>query len=112
MTTLSSEHLAITSSVYETMTSIVKTLVDIGSDRDDETPGHLSRISAYSRLIAEGLPDSDRPTKHKTDILSLFASVHDIGKIKIPDSILFKPGILTPEETEIMQKHVIFGSYH
>jgi HD-GYP domain-containing protein (c-di-GMP phosphodiesterase class II) len=110
MTTLSS-NIAVSSPALETLTAIVNTLADIGADRDDETPGHLSRISAYSRFIAEGLPGNEKPSREKTDLLSLFASVHDIGKIKIPDSILFKPGKLTQDETEVMRKHVIFGSY-
>jgi HD-GYP domain-containing protein (c-di-GMP phosphodiesterase class II) len=41
--------------------------------------------------------------------ISRFASLHDVGKVGIPDSILKKPGKLTPEEWEEMKKHTIYG---
>ncbi|MFW5769825.1 MAG: HD domain-containing phosphohydrolase [Spirochaetota bacterium] len=74
--------------------------------RDEDTGAHILRMSNYASLIAEhmGLPS-------KTVEAILYAApLHDIGKIGIPDSILLKPGKLTPNEWEIMKKHTLFGA--
>ena len=75
------------------------TLVD---NKDDSTGGHIRRSSAYAVLIAENLRKNPRykyiVTKDFLDNLVESAPMHDIGKIGIPDSILQKPGKLTPEE--------------
>jgi putative two-component system response regulator len=44
-----------------------------------------------------------------TELISFTSTMHDIGKIAIPDSILLKPGSLTKEEQEIMKKHTVLG---
>ncbi len=74
--------------------------------KDEDTGGHIVRISRYSALVAEklGLPDKDIK-----DILYA-APMHDVGKIGIPDSILMKPGKLTEEEYEVMKTHAYIGS--
>ena len=56
-------------------------------------------------VIAEQLGFSQR----ELDIIEPAAQLHDVGKIGIADAILFKPGKLTPEEFEMMQKHCGFG---
>ena len=43
------------------------------------------------------------------DTIASASAMHDIGKIAIPDSVLLKPGKLTPEEFEIMKTHTIRG---
>jgi len=73
--------------------------------RDSPTAGHSHRVALYSLKIAEelGLPEQERKT------LSVGASLHDIGKLAIPDSILLKPGALSEEEWRIMRSHVQIG---
>lgn len=73
--------------------------------RDDDTGQHVLRVGRYARLIAEAmeLPESI------VDTLEQAALLHDIGKIGIPDSVLLKPGRLTEDEFELMQKHPGFG---
>jgi putative two-component system response regulator len=74
--------------------------------KDEDTGGHIVRMSRYSALIAEKL---NLPAKEVKNIL--YASpMHDIGKIGIPDSILLKPGKLTEEEFTTMKTHSIIGA--
>ncbi len=73
--------------------------------RDDDTGQHVYRVGRYARLIAENLGWKGQ----QLDTFEQAAQLHDIGKIGIPDAILLKPGKLTPEEFEIMQKHSGYG---
>jgi putative nucleotidyltransferase with HDIG domain len=73
--------------------------------RDGETAGHSRRVALYSQTIAGSMGYSDEALK----CLVRGAYLHDIGKIGIPDSILRKPGKLTPEETAVMRTHVRVG---
>lgn len=73
--------------------------------RDDETAGHSKRVTLYALRIAKQMGCSRKLCSQ----LARGALLHDIGKIAIPDSILLKPGKLTPGETTIMQTHVWAG---
>ena len=73
--------------------------------RDKDTASHSRRVTFYSLEMAQRLEVSGDHLKQ----LERGACLHDIGKIGIPDSILLKPGELTPEETAIMQTHVRIG---
>lgn len=74
--------------------------------RDPETAAHISRVAHYSRMIAaaNGEPDDVLETLYYS------APLHDIGKIGISDTILFKPGKLTAEEFEEIKKHTTIGN--
>ncbi|MBU2604108.1 MAG: response regulator [Actinobacteria bacterium] len=74
--------------------------------RDEETGNHIRRIGLYSRVLAEGL-DADQEF---VDLILLASPMHDIGKIGIRDSILLKPGRLTPEEFDEMRAHTTIGA--
>jgi HD-GYP domain-containing protein (c-di-GMP phosphodiesterase class II) len=78
--------------------------------RDPETGAHLDRMSHYTRLIAQGLAPQQGMSDEFVEFLFLFAPVHDIGKIAVPDTILLKPGRLLPEEFEVMKTHVTKGA--
>jgi putative two-component system response regulator len=73
--------------------------------RDRYTGLHCERLAAYSIGLAQALGLS------KHDHLALFRGgyLHDIGKISIPDSILFKRGLLTEDEWTVMRQHTIRG---
>jgi putative two-component system response regulator len=73
--------------------------------RDRYTGMHCERLAAYSIGLAQALGLS------KHDQLALFRGgyLHDIGKISIPDSILFKRGLLTEAEWDAMRQHTIRG---
>lgn len=71
-----------------------------------DTGAHLRRMSRFSGILARamGLPE------HEADDIQYASPLHDVGKVAIPDSILCKPGKLTPEEYEEMKRHTIYGS--
>lgn len=73
--------------------------------RDKTTGNHCQRLAALSVALgsALGLPQEDLLALHRGGYL------HDIGKIAVPDAILFKPGKLTPEEWTIMRSHTWKG---
>ncbi|QDF97557.1 hypothetical protein CJ010_13930 [Azoarcus sp. DD4] len=77
--------------------------------RDIETGHHLDRIAHYTRIITRGLADIAELDDEFIEHVFLFAPLHDIGKIGVPDSILQKPGPLTAEERKVMQGHVELG---
>jgi putative two-component system response regulator len=70
--------------------------------RDPETGSHIERMSHYCALLA---PHFDLDP----DVVRIASRLHDIGKIATPDSILLKPGPLTPEERAEMQRHAETG---
>lgn len=82
-------------------------------NKDDNTGGHIRRSSAYAVLIAKNLRKNEKYknliTMDYIDNLEQSASMHDVGKIGIPDSILQKPGKLTDEEFEKMKEHPMIG---
>jgi putative two-component system response regulator len=73
--------------------------------KDPYTEGHCDRLSKYSVALAEklGLPEDLRVALRRGGL------IHDIGKLAVPESILLKPGPLTPEERKIMEQHTIAG---
>lgn len=82
---------------------------EIAKLRDFETGAHLERMAHYSRLIARGVAQHYDLSDEVIEHIFLFAPLHDIGKIGIPDAILLKPGRLSPQEREIMETHVDLG---
>ena len=88
-------------------------MASLAETRDSDTGNHIRRTQHYVQALAEALKPHPRFTSALTPyyIQMLFRSapLHDIGKVGIPDSILLKPGRLTPEEFEIMKKHTNLG---
>lgn len=66
-------------------------------------------MSKNARIIAKALIPKMKLTDEFVEHVYLFAPLHDIGKIGIPDKILLKPGPLDPQERAIMQTHVEKG---
>ncbi len=81
--------------------------------RDNETGNHIRRTQYYVKILAGHLANKgyfkETLTKENINLLFKSAPLHDIGKIGISDSILLKPGRLTPEEFEIMKEHTTIG---
>lgn len=77
--------------------------------KDFETGSHLDRMARYSRLIAQTISAAHDLGDEFVESIDLFASLHDIGKIGIPDQVLNKPGAFTPAERAVMETHVQTG---
>jgi HD-GYP domain-containing protein (c-di-GMP phosphodiesterase class II) len=77
--------------------------------RDLETGQHLERMAAYSQLMVRAMADSHQLTDEFMEYVFLFAPLHDIGKVGIPDKVLLKPGKLDEAEWVIMRRHVDIG---
>lgn len=92
-----------------TLMSTVKSAIDLSRSRDPETANHLERMSRYARIIARNLNSAEQPDDQTSEYIYMFAPLHDIGKIAIPDDILLKPGKLTSEEYEVMKTHAEKG---
>ena len=77
--------------------------------RDFETGAHLDRMALYSRAIAKEIAARRGLSDEFVEHVCLFAPLHDLGKIGIPDRILLKPGPLDPDERREMELHVEKG---
>ena len=95
-----------TSELEEVRLEILERLSLAADYRDDATGRHTKRVSDMAGLIARelGLPADE------VDHIRMAASLHDIGKIGIPDLILLKAGELTAEEVALMKTHTTIGA--
>lgn len=91
--------------VEEGQRRTLETLAAALDAREHETHLHSLRVEAFTLLLAEKCGYSSAWMRE----LRQGALLHDIGKIAVPDSILLKPGPLTPEEFRTMQQHTVYG---
>lgn len=84
----------------------ILSFADMIDQRDTYTAGHTVRVARYSRLLAARLGLSGE----QIDLLQQAAILHDIGKIATPDSVLLKPGRLSPLDYELIKQHAQAGS--
>ena len=100
--------------LQRTLDAIIYTLASQAEIRDVETGQHLDRTASYVEIIAMELRRSVEYEAYLTDSyisdLVKATPLHDIGKVGVPDSILCKPGKLTPEEQGHMQRHAVDGA--
>ena len=82
-------------------------LLSATSFRTDETIGHMRRVGMYSSAL---LKDAVGWEVEEVADIAVAAAMHDVGKIRIDEAIMRKPGKLTPEEFEIMKRHTEFGA--
>lgn len=103
---LEQEVRARTGEIRQREEEITLRLVTASEYRDEETGEHIRRMANYTTVLAReiGWPDA------QVELIRLAAPMHDIGKIGIPDSILQKPGKLTPDEFAQMKNHAFIGA--
>ena len=80
--------------------------------RNNESGSHTLHMRNISKLLLHRLTElTDRYqlTENDISLITTLSSLHDIGKISVPESILNKPGTLTAEEWEIMKSHTTYG---
>jgi putative two-component system response regulator len=90
----------------QTRLQVIQRLGRAAEYKDNETGLHVMRMSHYAQVLALAYGFSEQ----KAEDLLHAAPMHDIGKIGIADSILLKPGKLTVEEYQEMQKHPLIGA--
>jgi response regulator RpfG family c-di-GMP phosphodiesterase len=100
------ENVALYEGLYENMLSTLNSMAKILDARDPHTSQHSTRVTNLSLSMGNylKLSEDDR------DVLYIAASLHDIGKVGIPDSILLKNGKLTDEEFEVIKRHPDIGA--
>ncbi len=96
---------AMSDEIESTLQETIFTMGVIEEQRSKETNNHTLRVTKYSQLLGCLYGLSGR----KLELLSMAASLHDIGKLGIPDAILLKPGKLTEQEYEVMKHHCLMG---
>ena len=84
---------------------IVTSFVNAVEAKDRYTGGHSSRVSAYAERLGRALALSPE----ELSSLCRAATLHDIGKIGVPDQILNKSAALTPEERAVIRRHPVVG---
>ncbi|HFD87285.1 MAG TPA: HD domain-containing protein, partial [Gammaproteobacteria bacterium] len=89
--------------------STISAILKLNNVNRSESPLHLKRVAQYSRLIAVHCADTYDLSEEWIEHLILFAPLHDIGKIFVPEDILMKPGKLTESEYELMKTHTLKG---
>ena len=92
---------------------MIQSLLSLAEIRDADTGRHSRRTQHYARRLAEQLSAHPRfhdyLTPERIELLASLAPLHDIGKVGIPDHLLNKPGQLTHDEIEEMQRHPSYG---
>ncbi len=95
-----------TEELWDLNREVIRRLTVVAEYRDTDTGWHNWRIGRFSGIIAEALGLS---TAFTATIL-LASTLHDIGKVAVPDSILLKPGALTTDEFAVIKTHSALGA--
>jgi len=73
--------------------------------KDPYTQGHSERVARYAADLMRFIGASER----EIELAYRAGTLHDVGKIGVPDAVLQKPGKLTEEEREVMETHTVLG---
>ncbi|HVR87183.1 MAG TPA: HD domain-containing phosphohydrolase, partial [Planctomycetota bacterium] len=90
----------------EHVSKVIEGIAEVVESRDRYTGNHCKRLGSYAVRVGRFL----KLEQEDLDVLKLGGVLHDLGKIAVSDTILNKPGRLTPEEFELMKRHPQVGS--
>ena len=85
--------------------SVIVSLALTVEARDQYTHGHCQRLAAYAMLLGERIGASE----DQLSALNIGGYLHDVGKIGVPDAVLYKPSGLTSAEYEVVKRHTVIG---
>ncbi len=106
------ENIRLVRELQDSRDAVIRGMALLSEMKDSHIGGHLNRICAMSRYLAEklmGRPAYPEVTSHFVQLIERASALHDVGKVGVPDSILLKPGKLTDEEFDIMRSHTVLG---
>lgn len=95
-----------TKKIERTTSALVTALENANFYNDSDTGDHIKRVGEYSALLAKHAGQDAEFVKR----IRLYASLHDVGKVGLPDALLKKPGKYTGDEFEKMKEHVLIGA--
>lgn len=84
---------------------MIMSFAEISENKSDQTGKHVRRVAEYSLIMAEAMGIDEDQAK----LIRLASTMHDIGKLLIPNAILEKPARLTEEEFAVIKKHPVYG---
>ncbi len=99
-------HLELRAQLSDAHLEVIDRLAIAAEYRDDETGEHIKRVGQTSALVARAL----KLPPEQVLLIRRAATLHDVGKIGIPEHILLKPGRLTPDEFNVMKSHTTIGA--
>ncbi len=102
---LIAEKVELTEEVRKSQYEVLSTLAGIVENKSGQTAAHVARVSKCVRVLAYHLGY----TGVQLEYIAIASMLHDVGKLFVPPEILEKPGKLTPEEFEVVKRHVTDG---
>ena len=102
-----------TKTIIDLKNILLSTMAELVEHRDEITGGHIERTRRYVKVLLDAMRQyniyQDEMELVDDDLVLQSCQLHDLGKISVSDTILFKPGKLTSEEFEEIKKHTTFG---
>lgn len=98
--------------LYQMNEKTIELLSDLVEMRNAESGMHVRRVKGFTKIIAEDVKENCPEyglDEKSVKTITTASAMHDVGKIKVSDSVLLKPGKLTPEEYEQIKKHTVYG---
>ena len=96
--------------LIKTRDAVIFGLARLAESRHEDTGEHLDRIRIYSEILAREVAKTNPALDEEMiNTIATASSLHDIGKVAVPDEVLLKPGKLSPRQRDIMRRHTITG---
>jgi serine/threonine protein kinase len=100
--------------VRKAQDAVLFAMAKMAESQDGEPVGHLRRMQEYVRVLVAHLEDHPdwAILQDSTFVAELIRCVplHDIGKLRLPNAVLGKPGVLTPDERAVVERHAVLGA--